>query len=291
MPAPRHFLDGNGRDFHDWSAGSPVIGAGWQVLEAGDFRALDPTAQITPPTPELPEFTIDIPKFTLCANDASDHIKALVRADRRFPAGTGLSVAVDMAVEIHGTQGNPYDADPDDPRLGSGSISLIDDTAGLVLNFEISNRRVMALRELFVVSTPGAAAGSVKPMADPVLTDLSIEPGSWHRYEIRYYPGEDALMAPGPDRAEWYVDGDLVHAVNWVATVDPPSAPVIKPARFTVNMAIFTLLDDLPDGRGGTISGLDPGYEQTVFGQGATSRWRNLEIADIGEKWHVQKSK
>jgi catechol 2,3-dioxygenase len=291
MPAPRHFLDGNGRDFHDWSAGSPVIGAGWQVLEAGDFRALDPTAQITPPTPELPEFTIDIPTFTLCANDASDHIKALVRADRRFPAGTGLSVAVDMAVEIHGTQGNPYDADPDDPRLGSGSISLIDDTAGLVLNFEISNRRVMALRELFVVSTPGAAAGSVKPMADPVLTDLSIEPGSWHRYEIRYYPGEDALMAPGPDRAEWYVDGDLVHAVNWVATVDPPSAPVIKPARFTVNMAIFTLLDDLPDGRGGTISGLDPGYEQTVFGQGATSRWRNLEIADIGEKWHVQKSK
>jgi hypothetical protein len=147
----------------------------------------------------------------------------------------------------------------------------------------------MALRELFLVSSPGGEAGSVKPMAEPVLTDLSIEPGSWHRYEIRYYPGEDAPMAPGPDRAEWYVDGKLVHTVTWVATVDPPSAPIVKPSRFTVNMAIFTLLDDLPDGRGGTIPGLDPGYEQTVFGQGVTAWWRNLGVVDIGEKWHVHK--
>ena len=289
MPAPQHFLDGNGRDFHDWSAGSAVIGAGWQVLEAGDFRALDPAARITTPTPELPEFTIDIPKFTLGAKNPVDHVKALIRADRRFAAGTGLAAGVDIAVQVHGTAANPYDADPDDPRLGSGSISLIDDSAGVVLNFEISNRRVMALRELFVVSAPGGTADSVKPMTDPVMTDLLIEPGSWHRYEIRYYPGDDALLAPGPDHAEWYVDGELVHAVDWVATVDPPAAPVIKPARFTVNMAIFTLLDDLPDGRGGTIPGLDPGYEQTLFGQGVTSRWRNLEVTEITEKWHLQK--
>ncbi len=289
LPAPKHFLDGEGRDFSDWVAGSPVIGAGWHVREVAGFRPMDPAARITAPTPELPEFKIDIPQFTLSAKDPSDHVKALVRADRRFPAGGGLSVAVDMAVEVHETKNNPYNADPDDPRLGSGSISLIDDTTGLVLNFEISNRRVMALRELFLVSSPGGEAGSVKPMAEPVLTDLSIEPGSWHRYEIRYYPGEDAPMAPGPDRAEWYVDGELVHTVTWVATVDPPSAPVVKPSRFTVNMAIFTLLDDLPDGRDGTIPGLDPGYEQTAFGQGVTARWRNLGVVDIGEKWHVHK--
>ena len=64
---------------------------------------------------------------------------------------------------------------------------------------------------------------------------------------------------------------------------------MIKPARFSVNMGIFTLLDDLPDGRGGTIPGIDPEYAQTLFGQGVTARWRNLEVADIGEKWHVQK--
>ena len=289
LAAPRHFLDGEGRDFDDWSAGSSVIGAGWHLLEAGDFRALDPAAQVTTPTPERPELEIAIPEFTMGARDPSDHVKAIVTADRRFATGGGLSVAVDIAVEVHGTQDNPYGADPDDPRLGSGAIALIDDTTGLVLNFEISNSRVLALRELFAVSAPGDGSGGLRPMAEPVLTDLSIEPGSWHRYEIRYYPGEDAPLTPGPDRAEWYVDGDLQHAVTWVATVDPPSAPVIKPARFSVNMGIFTLLDDLPDGRGGTIPGIDPEYAQTLFGQGVTARWRNLEVADIGEKWHVQK--
>jgi len=284
LAQPNHMLAGEGRDFNDWSEGSPIIGAGWHVLEAVDFVAMDPTAKITVPTSELPEFKIEIPQFTLTAKDPRDHVKAIVTADRRFPAGGGLSVAVEIAVEVHGTVRNPFDVDPDDPRLGCGSISLIDDTTGLVLNFEISNRRVMALRELFIVATPGGKAGSINPMADPLLTELSIEPGSWHRYEIRYSPGEDSPLAPGPDRAEWYVDGQQVHAVNWVATVDPPSAPIIKPARFSVNMAIFTLMDDLPDGRGGTIAGIDPKYEQTVFGQGVTARWRDLKVVGIGEK-------
>ena len=52
-------------------------------------------------------------------------------------------------------------------------------------------------------------------------------------------------------------------------------------------MAIFILLDDLPDGRGGKIKGLDSNCEQTVFGQGVTARWRNLEVVDVGEKWHI----
>ena len=56
---------------------------------------------------------------------------------------------------------------------------------------------------------------------------------------------------------------------------------MIKSAGFTVGMAIFTLLDDLPDGRGGTISGLDPNYENTTFGQGATVTWKNLEVSTV----------
>ena len=288
LPQPKHMIGGEGRSPNDWREGSAVVGAGWSVLKAGDWTALDPAAKITPPTPETPEFGISIPKFTISAKDPSDHVKALVVADQRYPTGGGLSVAVDIAVEVHGTENNPFNADADDPRLGSGSISMIDDSTGIVLNFEISNRRVMALRELFVVTAPGGDSGGVLPMAEPFLTDLEIEPGSWHRYEIRYYPGEDAAMTPGADRAEWYVDGCQVHAVNWVATVDAPAAPVIKPARFSVNMAIFTLLDDLPDGRGGKIAGLDPNYEQSIFGQGVTARWRNLEVVDVGEKWHIK---
>ena len=287
LPAPPNLVAGDGRDFDDWSAGSPVIGAGWHLLQAGDFTALDPAAKITAPTSDCPEFKIDIPRFTLGFDNPLDHVKTMVTADRRFASGNGLSVTVDMAVDVHGTGSNPYGADPDDPRLASAAIALIDDSSGLVLNFEISNRRVMALRELFVVTAPGGA-GSVLPMADPVLTDLIIEPGSWHRYEIRYDPGSDGVLTPGPDRAEWLVDGARVHQVEWVATVDPPSAPVIKPARFAVNMAIFTLLDDLPDGRGGILPGLDPEYRQTLFGQGVCARWRNLKVRHAGEQFHVR---
>ncbi len=287
LPAPSNLLAGDGRDFDDWSAGSPVLGAGWHVLQTGDFTALDPAATITAPTSERPEFQIDIPRFTLGFDNPLDHVKAMVVADQRFATGNGLSVAVDMAVNVHGTDTNPFGADPDDPRLGAAAIALIDDSTGLVLNFEISNRRVLALRELFVVTAPGGV-GSVLPLADPVLTDLVIEPGSWHRYEIRYDPGSDGVLTPGPDRAEWLVDGECVHQVTWVAHRDPPSAPVIKPIRFTINMAIFTLLDDLPDGRGGILPGLDPEYRQTIFGQGVRARWRNLQIHHAGARWHVR---
>lgn len=269
-------------DFCDWSAGSSVIGAGWHIMGEGNFVAMDPAAKITAPTPELPEFKIDIPRFTLTCNNPADHVKAVVTTDRRFPIGVGLSVAVDMAVHVHGTDANPFGVDPDDPRLGSGAIALIDDSTGVVVNFEVSNRRIFALRELFVVKAPGGDSGAVKPLCDPVLLGLKIEPGSWHRYEIRYHPGEDGLLTPGPDRLEWLVDDKLMREVSWVATVDPPAAPVIKPIRFKVNMAIFTLLDNLPDGRGGVVPGLDPEYKQTLFSQGVTARWRNMEV-HIGE--------
>ncbi|WP_143301257.1 DUF6081 family protein [Candidatus Entotheonella palauensis] len=287
LPAPAHMLAGEGRDFHDWSAGSPVIDAGWHIVQADDFVALDPAATITPPIPKQPEFKIEIPRFTLSFDDPRDHVKALVATDHRFPTGNGFSVAVDMAVDVSGTDANPFGADPDDPRLGCGSIALIDDSTGVVLNFEVSNRRVLALREYFAVMAPGGT-GSVVPLADPVLTDLTIEPGSWHRYEIRYDPGVDGMLTPGSDRAEWLVDGELVHQVSWVASVDPPAAPVIKPIRFSVNMAIFTLLDNLPDGRGGILPGLDPEYRQSIFGQGVTARWRNLDVRHADQQWHVR---
>ena len=60
----------------------------------------------------------------------------------------------------------------------------------------------MALREIFVVSAPGGDSGAIKPMAVPVVTDVAIEPRSWHHYEIRYDPGDDATVTPGPDSAE-----------------------------------------------------------------------------------------
>jgi catechol-2,3-dioxygenase len=276
MP-PTHFFQGEGRDFHDWSAGSPVIGAGWNVMQAGDFTAIDPSAQITPPSEQLPELKIDISRFTLTRNDPLDHAKALILTDRKFPAGDGFRVGVEMAVEVHGTQENPFGADSDDPRLGSAALVLIDEGTGLVLNFEVSNQRIMALRERFAISAPNPD-GAVQPLADPSLTDLQIEPGSWHHYELRYLPGDDELLCPGPDRAEWLVDGKVVHQVDWVTTLQPPRAPVVKPFRFRIGLGIFTLLDDLPDGQGGTIAGLDPGYEQTVFGQGVTARWRDLQF-------------
>jgi catechol-2,3-dioxygenase len=257
MP-PVHFFEAEGRDFHDWSSGSPVIGRGWSVLQTEAFIALDP-------------------QFTLACNNPLDHAKAMILTDRKFAAGDGFRVGVEMAVEVHGTQENPFGVDSDDPRLGSAALVLIDEGMGLVLNFEVSNRRVMTLRERFAISAP-KSDGTVHPMADLSVADLQIEPGSWHHYELRYLPGDDELLCPGPDRAEWIVDGKVVHHVDWVTTLEPPRAPVVKPFRFRIGLGIFTLLDDLPDGQGGTIAGLDPNYEQTVFGQGVTARWRDLQF-------------
>ena len=284
---PDHMLAGDGRDPNDWSAGSSVIGQGWYVPEFEEFVAMDPTANVIAPTANNPELRIEIPSFTVGFDNPLDHVKAMVSSERRYPTGRGLSVAADIAVEVNGTDSNPFGANPNDPRLASGSIGMIDDSTGVVINFEISNRRVLALRELFVVATPAGDTGAIRPMADPTLLDLEIDPGSWHRYEIRYSPGEDSWLSPGPDSVQWLVDNNLLHEVNWVATVDPPAAPVIKPARFRVNLSIFTLVDDLPDGRGGTLDGLDSGYEHTIFGQGVTSRWRNVQVLEFGQQRHL----
>jgi len=266
-----------GPEFYDWSAGSPVIGAGWNLMRAGDFTALDPAAQVTPPSEQLPELKIDIPRFTLGSKDPLDHPKAMLLSDRTIPTGDGFRVSVEMAVEVHGTEENPFAADPDDPRLGSAALLVLDNGTGLVMNFEVSNRRIMALRERFPISAPNPE-NSVQPLTDLKLTDGNIQPGSWHRYELRYLPGEDQLLCPGPDRAAWLVDGKVVNQVDWVTTLEPPHAPVVKPIRFQIGLGIFTLLDNLPDGRGGTIPGLDPDYEQTLFGQGVTARWRDLQV-------------
>ena len=287
IPAPPYFMEGEGREFNDWSSGSPVIDSGWSLFNIDGADIIDPVAKITAPTHELPEFKIDIHRFTLGHDNPLDHVKAMVLTDRRFPTSGGLTVSVELAVDTHGTEINPYGAEPDDPRLASGSIALIDDASGAVLNFEVSNRRVLALRERFAVNAPGGL-GSVVPLADPVLTELEIKPGSWHRYEIIYDPGDDGWFTPGSDHARWLVDGEIVHEASWVATLEPPVAPVVKPANFRVAMAIFTLLDDLPDGRGGFIPGLDPDYKQTVFGQGATAKWRNLKVLNSVQSRHVR---
>ncbi len=288
IPAPSHFMHGEGREFNDWSSGSPVLGSGWNLFNVDGKDLLDPTAKITAPTHELPEFKIEIPRFTLGQDNPLDHVKAMVITDRHFPTCDGLTVSVELAVDTHGTESNPFGADPEDPRLANGAIALIDDASGTVLNFEISNRRVLTLRERFAVNAPGGP-GLVFPLADPILTDLEIEPGSWHCYEIIYTPGDDDWFNPGSDCATWLIDGKIVHEVSWITTKDSPIAPIIKPAKFRVAMAIFTLLDDLPDGRGGTIPGLDPNYKQNLFGQGATARWRNLRVLNSVQSRHVRK--
>ncbi len=287
LPAPAYMLEGEGRDFTDWSTGSPLIGRGWSIPQVAGREMLDPAATLTTPTTEVPEFEIEIPTFTLGFDNPLDHVKTMLVSDRRYPTGEGLSVAVELSVEVQGTETNPFGADPDDPRLGNGAIALIDNTTGIVLNLGVSNRRVVALREHFPVKAPGGE-DSTLPLIDPLLTDVTIEPGSWHHYEIRYQPGEDGWLEAAPDRAQWLFDGQIVRDVEWVASIDEPAGPIILPARFRVIMAIFTLLDDLPDGRGGVQPGLDSRYEHSLFGQGVTARWRNLKVLSSGQAQHIK---
>lgn len=263
-------------DVCDWSKGTPLIGDGWHILGDENYKAMDPVARITPPTADLQELEIDIPKFTLGFKNPADHVKALLTTQESFSVANGFSVAVDISAKIRGTENNPFGADPDDPKLGCGSISIIDGAAGMVINFEVSNTRVITLRELFDSKSPEA----IKPflMCDPhLLEDIRIEPCSWHRYEIQYHPAKDS-KTQSPDTVKWLIDGDLVREVEWLPKSSPSSNTVIKPSEFTVNMAMFTLLDDLPDGQGGMIRGYDPEYTNTTFGQGATVKWKNLQI-------------
>ena len=287
LSQPPYMLEGEGRDYTDWSTGSPLIGRGWSIPKVDGRELLDPAATVTTPTTEVPELKIEVPRFTLSYDNPLDHVKAMLVSDRRYPTGEGLSVSADLRVEVHGTEANPFGADADNPKLGNGAIALIDNTTGVVLNLGVSNRRVVALREHFKVKAPGGE-DSTLPMIDPLLTDVTIEPGSWHRYEIRYQPGEDGWLEAAPDRAQWLVDGEMVREVSWVATIDEPAGPVTLPARFRVIMAIFTLLDDLPDGRGGVQPGLDPHYQHSLFGQGVTARWRNLKILGSAQAQHIK---
>lgn len=271
-------MDGKKIDVCDWSKGTPLIGDGWLILGDDNYRAMDPAARITPPTADLQELEIDIPKFTLGFKNPADHVKALITTEESFSVENGFSVAVDISAKIHGTENNPFGADPDDPKLGCGSISIIDAAAGIVINFEVSNRRVITLREMFDADS----AEAIKPflMCDPhLLDDVKIEPGSWHRYEIQYHRAKDS-QALSPDTIKWLIDGDLVRQVDWLPQAAAAPERVAKPSQFTVNLAMFTLLDDLPDGQGGMIRGYDPEYANTTFGQGATVKWKNLEIRD-----------
>ena len=255
-----------------------VVGKDWHVVTVGDFKVLDPAALVTEPNSPESEFSVEISRLTMASKDPGDHAKAMIYTNQSFPTGGGLSLRADMAVTTFGTEANPYGLDAGDPRLVSGSVAFLDDSSGVVLNFEVSSTRVMALREVFAVVAPGGVRSDFKALADPILTDTVIQPSSWHTYEIRYQPGADGFVTPGPDSAEWYVDGNLVQATEWVASVGPPACPVIKPIRFRAGMAVFTLLDNLPDGRGGEIPGPDPNYIQTVFGQGIRVAWKNVQV-------------
>lgn len=267
-------------DTFNWSNGSPVLGAGWKILKEKNFQGIDPTAKIITPTKELPELKVDIPKFTLNYNTPADHVKALITTEDTFQVANGFLVSAEISTQIHCTEINPYGADPDDPRLASGAIAIIDDSSGIVVNFEISNRRIITLREVYNVHT--SKSERAMSMCDPhLLENFTIEPGSWHRYEISYYPAENDLKNQKPDKVKWFIDGDLVREVDWLPAAGPPPAPVVKPSRFTVNLAIFTLLDELSDGKGGVIRGYDPEYKNTTFGQGATVSWRNVKVGNL----------
>lgn len=264
----------------DWSKGSSVIGAGWQILGEEGFLCMDSTAKITAPTAELPELKVDIPVFTMGSRTPADHVKAMIGTNDSFSVKNGFSVSADILVQIHNTEKNPYGADPDDPRLGAGAIAIIDYNSGTIVNFEISNRKVITLREVFDVRT--SIAGRALSMCDPhLLENFKIEPGSWHRYMIQYSLGKDTPNIMKPDKVGWFIDNHLVREVDWLPSAGPPPTPVVKPSRFKVNLAIFTLLDDLSDGMGGIIKGYDPEYKNTTFGQGATVRWRNIEIKEF----------
>ena len=122
LPQPPYMMEGEGRDFTDWSTGSPLIGRGWSIPQSERPRDARSYSHRDPPYVRNPRAEDRDPlPLRLSSTNPLDHVKAMFVSDRRYPTGEGLSVSVDLCVEVNGTEANPFGADPDNPKLANGA--------------------------------------------------------------------------------------------------------------------------------------------------------------------------
>ena len=218
---------------------------------------------------------IEARRFTLTRRDAHDNVKALIYSTADFSPGPRglLTVEADMRVTSFGAEHNPFGVDADDARLGCGAFNTIDLKTSMVFDFFVSGGRIVALYERlpFTLSkdNPYPLFTELIPVAVPTSQS------QWHRYAIDYNRADD--------RVEWRVDGKVVAERGCVGAPPGERGPIVKIDSLKIGGGLFTLLGDLNNDRARTgdrdnIPGLDPRYEQTLFGQGARVEFGKFQV-------------
>jgi hypothetical protein len=216
--------------------------------------------------------TITIPKFTI--SHPPHHVKALMLSTETFEAASSFRVRAEMAVEIFGTDANPFGASPADPRLAAGALVVMDPQTGVVLDFFVGNQRICTIYERL----PVARTECDRYPAFTLLSDTRVptSPGEWHAYEVRFDPSSD--------RAEWWVDGDKVASRDRIGAPPGGSGRAVKLRGLRIGGGLFTLVDDLRNDLAtaednARIPGLDPTGQNELFGQGGRVRFRQISVA------------
>lgn len=217
--------------------------------------------------------TIRIAKYTLLMPPY--HGKAMMMSKRLFRSDQDAVFAVrtDMAVEIYGTDPNPFNVEPGDPRLASGALVILDEPTGVVLDFLVTNDHIFAVYERLPYAR--AALGDYPTFTSFIPTGVVTASGAWHNYEIHYDRDKDS--------AEWWVDGKRVARHSPVGAAIGRTGPVVKLEAMRIGGALFTLMDGgVPvDSDVGDIPPLEPLLdrgENDLFGQGGQIAFRQFSI-------------
>jgi Family of unknown function (DUF6081) len=235
----------------------------------------DPAAVVTCAGGPEGTLALEARRFTLTRRDGHDNVKALIYSTAEFaPGDRGIfGVATAMRVETFGTENNPYGVDPGDVRLGCGALNTIDLKTWMVFDFFVSGSRIVPLYERLPF---GANTDDPYPaFSELIPVGAATKQGEWHHYAIRYDRTQD--------RVEWIVDGKTVAVREAVGAPPGERGPIVKIDSMKIGGGLFTMYGDLCNDcrRSGDrpgIAGLDPRYEQTLFGQGARVEFKPFVI-------------
>jgi hypothetical protein len=245
----------------------------WVRADLGSGELWDSTATTAHSTEANLGFTISIPRFTLFRPPS--HAKALMLSKRAFEieANCEFGSRCEMAVEIFGTDPNPFGVEPGDPRLASGAMVTLDLATGIVLDFLVTNDRVFAVYERLPYAQ--TTLGRYPAFTELIPTSVKTEPMQWHSFRISYNRATDS--------AEWWVDGEQVAHQTPVGAPRGLTSPIVKLNNLRIGGALFTLMDGgvsrEADWRWVTkpLNSILKSATDELFGQGGRVAFRNYE--------------
>lgn len=262
------------RTYDDFATRDGWPGTRWVKYAPGPFDLWDRNTIAECPGGPAGALTLRIPEYSLVR--PPHHVKALTLCSGALapPDDGPLIVAVDMAARMLGTERNPFGVDPGDPRLSAAALVVLDPDSGVVMDFFVSNDRLYALYERLPFAQ--GRLGPYPAFTTLFRTPVATAPGQWHRYEIRYFPADDAT--------EWWVDGSRVHRQARIGAPPGEEGPIVKIKSVRFGGGLFTLLDDLRDDRRRAgdrppVPGLISPERGELFGQGGEIALRAIAVA------------